>query len=82
MHVAVADYNVTLTLTHFDPSLSTSTIINQHWPTLFSVKILCQKLPNKPKICYQAPRTLGKILTRVHIKTKLPALKETSIPTV
>jgi len=64
--------NITKPLVLTLTSLSTPTIINQHWPTLFSDETLCQKLPSKPRICYQAPRIPGKILTRAHIK--LPCL--------
>jgi len=68
--------------TDFDPSLPISTIINQHWPILFSNETLCQKLPSKPRICYRALRTLGKILRRAHIKTSLQSMKETTTPIV
>jgi len=74
-------YLLTLS-TDFDPSLSISTIINQHWPILFSNETLRQKLPSKPRISYRAPRTLGKILTRAHIKTSLQPMTETITPTV
>lgn len=74
-------YKPTLT-TNFDPSLPTSDIINEHWPRLFSEETLRKKLPDKPRICYRAPRTLGSILTRAHTKTHLPNLKKTVTPTI
>ena len=68
--------------TNFDPTIPTNNILNQHWPILFSEQSLRQKLPNKPRICYRAPRNLGKILTRAKTDTTLPIPEEVTTPTV
>lgn len=75
------EHSITL-VTNFDPSIPTSNIIREHWPQLLLEDTLRRRLITGPRICYRAPPTIGKLLTRAAVKVTLPNNNLSTLPTV
>ena len=76
-----SEHRVTF-ITNFDPSIPTANIIREHWPQLLCEDNLRRRLTTGPQVCYRAPPTIGKLLTRAAINTTLPNNEASVTPTI